>query len=121
MKQISKEEDYSNHELLSQWINEGRFVTIFEAKRKNGFDYDTHYVKVCLISNDKGTWDMTDCVARMLGVRYSEVYGKNGTLIWHGSIFDLMKNIIYKLRRAGYNIDVDTKDDSAVNCTFRWV
>ena len=121
MKQISKEEDYSNHELLSQWINEGRFVTIFEAKRKTGSYDDTHYVKVCLISTDKGVWDMTAIVARMLGVRYSEVYGKNGTLIWHGSIFDLMKNIIYKLRRAGYTITVDTKDDSAVNSTFRWV
>lgn len=121
MKQISKEEDYSSHELLSQWINEGRFVTIFEAKRKTGFYDDTHYVKIYLISNDKGVWGMTAIVAKMLGVRWSEVYGKDGTLIWHGSIFDLMKNIIYKLRLAGYNINVDTEDDSAVNSTFRWI
>ena len=46
MKKISKEDYFSNNEFLSQWINEGRFVTIFEAKRKHGFDYDTHYVKV---------------------------------------------------------------------------
>ena len=55
MKQISKKDYYSEHELISQWVNEGRFVTIFEAKRKTGCDDDTHYVKVCLISNDKGT------------------------------------------------------------------
>lgn len=121
MKKISKEDYFSNNEFLSQWINEGRFVTIFEAKRKHGFDYDTHYVKVCLISNDKGLWDMTDCVARMVGVRRSEVYGKDDTLIWHGSIFDLMKNIIFQLRSAGYTIDVNTEDDSAVNSTFRWI
>ena len=79
MKQISNEEYLSNKEFLSQWINEGRFTTVFEAKRKNGFDYDTHYVKVCLISNDKGAWDMTESVARMLDVRRSEVYGKDFT------------------------------------------
>ena len=87
MKQISEEEYFSNKEFLSQWINEGRFVTIFEAKRKTGFYDDTHYVKVCLISTDKGVWDMTEYVARMLDVRWSEVYGKDGTLLWHGSIF----------------------------------
>ena len=121
MKQISKEDYFSNKEFLSKWINEGRFVTIFEAKRKTGFYDDTHYVKVCLISTDKGVWDMTESVARMLDVRRSEVYGKDGTLIWHGSIFDLMKNIIFQLRSAGYTIDVNTEDDSAVNSTFRWI
>lgn len=121
MKQISKEDYFSNHEFLSQWINEGRFVTIFEAKRKTRFYNDTHYVKVCLISTDKGVWDMTEYVARMLDVRWSEVYGKDGTLLWHGSIFNLMENIIFQLRRAGYTITVDTEDDSAVNKTFRWV
>ena len=121
MKQISKEDYFSNKEFLSKWINEGRFVTIFEAKRKTVFYNDTHYVKVCLISTDKGVWDMTEYVARMLDVRWSEVYGKDGTLIWHGSIFDLMKNIIFQLRSAGYTIDVNTEDDSDVNSTFRWV
>ena len=48
MKQISVEEYFSNNEFLSQWINEGRFVTIFEAKRKTGFYDDTHYVKSAL-------------------------------------------------------------------------
>lgn len=121
MKQISNEEYFSNKEFLSQWINEGRFVTIFEAKRKTGFYDDTHYVKVCLISTDKGVWDMTEYVARMLDVRWSEVYGKDGTLLWHGSIFNLMDNIIFALRVAGYSINVDTEDDSAINKTFRWV
>lgn len=119
MRQISNEEYFSNKEFLSQWINEGRFVTIFEAKRKTGSYNDTHYVKVCLIA--KGVWDMTEYVAKMLDVRWSEVYGKDGTLIWHGSIFDLMRNIIYKLRLAGYNINVNTEYDSAVNKTFRWI
>ena len=121
MKQISVEEYFSNNEFLSQWINEGRFVTIFEAKRKNGFDYDTHYVKVCLISNDKGVWDMTANISKLTGIRCSDVYGKDGTLLWHGSIFDLMKKILYSLRLAGYTINVKTDDESAVNRTFRWV
>ena len=121
MKQISNEEFSKNCEFLSQWINEGRFVTIFEAKRKTGSYDDTHYVKVCLISTDKGVWDMTAIVARMLDVRRSEVYGKDDTLLWHGSIFNLMGNIIFQLRSAGYTITVDTEDDSAVNSTFRWV
>lgn len=121
MKQISKENYYSEHELISQWVNEGRFVTIFEAKHKTGCDDDTHYVKVCLISNDKGTWDMTDCVSKLVGVRYSEAYGKDGTLIWHKSIFDLMRNILCKLRLLGYTINVKTEDESAVNRTFRWI
>ena len=121
MKQISKEQFLHDCEMFSQWINEGRFVTIFEAKRKTGFYDDTHYVKVCLISTDRGVWDMTESVARMLDVRRSEVYGKDGTLLWHGSIFNLMENIIFQLRSAGYTITVDTEDDSAVNKTFRWV
>lgn len=121
MIELSKEGMAYECERLTEWINEGRFVTIFEAKRKTRFYNDTHYVKVCLISTDKGVWDMTEYVARMLDVRWSEVYGKDGTLLWHGSIFNLMENIIFALRIAGYTITVDTEDDSAVNKTFRWV
>lgn len=118
---LSKEEMAHECERLTEWINEGRFVTIFDAQVKRGFDNDTHYPKVCLIATDKGVWDMTNFVANLLHTKWSYVYGETGTLLWHGSIFNLMENIIFALRRDGYTITVDTEDDSAVNCTFRWV
>ena len=121
MKQISKEEFSKNCELFSQWVNEGRFVTVFEAKRKSGFYNDTHYCEVILISTDKGLWDVTKFVAELVGVRCSEVYGKNGTLLWHGSIYNLMHDILCKLKELGYTINVKTADDFAVNRTFRWI
>lgn len=121
MKQISKEQFLHDCEMFSQWVNEGHFVTVFEAKLKNGFCNDTHYCEVVLISTDKGLWNVTKFVAELVCLRCSEVYGINGTLLWHGSIYNLMHNILCKLNELGYTINVKTDDESAVNRTFRLV
>ena len=123
MIKLSKEGMAYECERLTEWINEGRFVTIFDAQVKHGFDNDTHYPKVCLIATDKGVLDMTNFVANLLHIKWSYAYGKAGTLLWHGSIFDLQRNILCALKQEGCKVNVDTSvgKDAEINKTFRWL
>lgn len=123
MKEYTSNDFYHDCERLVDWFNEGKFITVFDAYIRYGGDFDTHYSNVFLIGTDYGTYDLTKLVSLLLRVKTSNRYGKNGVILYHGSIFDMVREIILKLQEIGYVVNVDTTagHDTEINNAFRWL